>query len=114
MSERVLCICGCGNPAVILHHVVFRQELRHVAGKDLELYAKLIRDPRGMVPMAQSCHERLHSRSRPLPLEVLPDEAFEFAVAVLGAGRAYNYLRRTAVGDDPRLTALLMKEARER
>lgn len=107
MTGRVLCVCGCGNPADILHHVIARQELRRVAGKDLERYAQLIRDSRGMVPLAQSCHERHHSRSRPLLLNRLPDEAFVFAAEVLGAGRAYNYLGRVCCGEDPRLDVLL-------
>ena len=103
-----LCICGCGQPAVVEHHVVFRQALRGVAGRDQARYDELVSDPRGKVPMAQGCHERAHSRSRPLELGVLPDEVFVFAVEVLGPGRAFNYLRRTCRGDDERLTALLL------
>ena len=102
-----LCICGCGQPAAIFHHVVYQQELRRVALHDTTLKATLCGDTRGMVPMAQSCHERHHSRSRPLRLAVLPDEAFVFAAEVLGRERAYNYLSRTCTGEDARLDALL-------
>lgn len=102
-----LCICGCGNMAVVRHHVIAQQELRRVAGRDMALKDTLCGDPRGMVPMAQSCHERHHSRSRPLRLCVLPDEAFVFAAEVLGRERAYTYLSRTCVGEDARLDALL-------
>lgn len=107
-----LCICGCGQMAVALHHIVFQQELRRVAGGDEALRVRLVSDERGMVPVAQSCHERAHSRSRPLPLSALPDEVFEFAEETLGTGRAYNYLRRTLIGEDPRLDALLDGERR--
>ena len=102
-----LCICGCGQTADVFHHVVYQQELRRVAGRDKALADTLRGDPRGMVPMAQSCHERHHSRSRPLRLCVLPDEAFVFAAEVLGRERAYNFLSRVCTGEDARLTALL-------
>jgi hypothetical protein len=113
MSERVLCICGCGNPADISHHVIRRQDLRQAVKEDwiFATYEELVLDPRNMVPMAQSCHERHHSRSRPLRLSVLPDEAFEFAADVLGAGRAFNYLRRGYTGDDSRLSQLLVLDS---
>lgn len=106
----LLCIAGCGRPADVRHHIIFQQELRRVAGRDKARADTLRGDPRGMVPVCQECHERLHSRSRPLPLAVLPDEAFVFAVEVLGAGRAFNYLQRTCSGSDPRLDALLTND----
>lgn len=108
--SSIVCICGCGKSPVIWHHVIYQQELRRVAGRDDALAERLRGDERGMVPMAQSCHERHHSRSAPLPLSALPDAAYVFAVEVLGVGRAFNYLRRLYAGDDPRLTALLLRK----
>jgi len=111
MSLGVLyCVAGCGRPADVRHHVVYQQELRRVAGRDKARGDALRGDPRGMVPMCNSCHERHHSRSKPLPLSVLPDCAFVFAAEVLGSDRAFNYLGRTCVGEDPRLDALLRRE----
>jgi len=57
--------------------------------------------------MAFNCHGAHHGRSRTLSLAVLPDSAYSFAVEVLGAGAAYEYLRRRYTGDDPRLTSIL-------
>lgn len=106
------CICGCGHRAEELHHVVYQAELKRVAGRDTARADTLRCDPRDMVPMTTVCHERHHCRSKPLSLAVLPDAAFEFAVEVLGAGRAYNWLRRRYVGEDTRLDALLDDERR--
>jgi hypothetical protein len=79
-----LCVCGCGQRADVRHHVVAQQTLRRVAGRDRALADRLRGDERGMVPMSQVHHELHHSRSRPLPLAVLPDAAFVFAAEVLG------------------------------
>jgi hypothetical protein len=98
-----LCICGCGHPAVALHHVVYQQEIRRRNGDTS--------DPRSMVPVAQVCHERHHSHFRSLPLSVLPDEAFDFARDLMGAGAAFNYLGRHYSGADVRLQMLLQEAA---
>jgi len=71
--------------------------------------AELCSDRRNLVWLAFDCHESHHARSRPLPLAVLPDSVFQFAEEVLGAGAAYNYLRRRYAGEDARLDALLIE-----
>jgi hypothetical protein len=93
------CACGCGRTAVHDHHVLTRQLLRREGGDPGER--------RNLVPLAYGCHAAHHSRQRPLPLRVLPDGAFEYAAELLGAGRAYERLRRDYSGGDARLDALL-------
>lgn len=93
----------CAARAVHLHHIVTRQELRRHGGDP--------KDERGLLPLCVRHHERHHSRFAPLPLWVLPDAAFEFAVEVMGAGPAHSYLARFYDGGDPRLDALLEAEA---
>lgn len=102
MTPPLLCVCGCGVPAVHRHHVVYRQEIQREGGD--------VRDPRVLVPVAERCHARHHSQMRPLQLARLPDRVFDFARELLGAGRAYEYLRRRYAGEDPRLDALLIDE----
>jgi hypothetical protein len=90
---------GCGSCAEELHHVVYQQELRR-AGADCG-------DFRGMVPVCRECHARHHSGLRPLQLGALPSVCFSFAKEALGAGPAYEYLRRRYDGTDWRLDWLL-------
>jgi hypothetical protein len=66
-----------------------------------------VSDLRNLVDVAHDCHGAHHARARPLPLWRLPDSVFEFARELLGAGKAYEYLRRRYCGADPRLEALL-------
>jgi hypothetical protein len=109
------CVCGCGRKnGVQLHHVVYQQELRNIArGFDpdafvREMHLKALRgDRRNLVPVGPLCHAAHHNRSRPLRLSQMPDSVFEFAVEHLGAGPAYEYLRRRYAGNDARLEALL-------
>jgi hypothetical protein len=89
---------GCGEAAVQLHHVVYRQHLRRAGGDPSERV--------GMVPVCLPCHAGQHG-THPLLLVTLPDTAIDWAVATLGPGPAYNYLRRHYAGPDPRLMALL-------
>ena len=106
------CVCGCGERAVQRHHAIYVQELRRVAGpRSVEREMQLISDARNLLPIAHRCHERHHTRFGVLPLTVLPDSVFEFAVEVLGAGAAYEYLRRHYAGDDARLRALMAEAA---
>ena len=84
-----------------VHHVVYQQRVRREGGD--------LNDPRNLLLVGDDEHERHHNRSRPFPLSRLPDSAFEFAGELLGAGAAYNYLRRRYVGDDPRLANLLLE-----
>lgn len=70
-----------------------------------------LRDDRNLIGLSVRCHLNHHARARALPLAVLPDSVFEFARELLGAGLAYETLRRCYVGGDPRLDALLENEA---
>lgn len=97
--SRPRCFCGCGAPAGILHHAVYQQAVRHTAAS--------IYDPRNLVWVAHRCHERHHSRTAPFTLAMLPDAVYEFAVEALGAGPAYEWLRRRYSGEDARLEALI-------
>ena len=102
------CVCGCGRKKGLhRHHVVYQQELRRIAGTEVARAMTLAMDPRNIVLVAFRCHGQHHARREVLPLRVLPDSVFEFALEVLGAGRAFEYLRRHYAGDDPRLDALL-------
>jgi hypothetical protein len=116
------CVGGCGQRAVQLHHVVYRQELRRICREDERRSGSGMRyrplrlsevraDERNLVPVCAACHERHHRRGVPLRLHMLPDSVFEFAVELMGAGAAFEYLRRRYAGRDPRLDALLEAEA---
>jgi hypothetical protein len=105
MAGKAACVCGCGRKSRIRHHVVYRQELRRVARG--AAYRTLERDETNLVPIARVCHDAHHGRTKVLPLWRLPDSAFEFARDWLGAGPAYEYLRRRYTGADPRLDSLL-------
>lgn len=87
---------GCIKRAVDLHHVVYQQHLREGDPGDR----------RNMMALCRDCHFGHHGM-RKLPLTSLPSSAFEFAVELLGAGAAYEYLKRRYTGADPRLEALL-------
>ena len=98
----MICV-GCGAPAAQLHHVVYQQELRRAGGD--------VGDPRGMVPVCLECHTAHHARLRPLHSCVLSSASFTFALETLGAGPAYEYLRRRYAGPDWRLDWLLDRAA---
>lgn len=98
----------CGEGArLTLHHCVYQQELRRLAGSDRRKAAKLCVDYRNLIPLCPDCHAAHHQRRRPLPLVVLPDSVYAFAKDVMGLERAYEYLRRRYSGSDERLDALL-------
>lgn len=113
------CICGCGKRGRHGHHVVTQAKIREVVReRDRSVLAarrlekpppvhKLVADRRNIVPMDFDCHLAHHNASKRLPLWVLPDSAFEFAVELMDESRAYVYLRRAYRGGDPRLDALL-------
>ncbi len=72
---------GCGKAPWAMyggylraHHVVYRQHLP--AGYEW--------DPRNAMPLCDPCHERHHSRSRPIPFSALTEEHVGFAREVLG------------------------------
>lgn len=121
MTRRAIarrCICGCGARRVQFHHAVYQQQLRKVVREehrkagglgppDVIREMTLVNDSRNLVPVGPKCHAAHHGRSRVLALRMLPDSVFEFAAEVLGAGAAYEYLRRRYEGEDERLDALL-------
>ncbi len=93
----------CANPNcpqqghyLILHHIIYRQHIRR-AGGDLW-------DTRNAMTLCNSCHGRYHNAVIKLPLSILPATALTFAVELLGAGPAINYLQRHYAGTDRRLT----------
>lgn len=99
-ADTVWTCRSCGYDwGVELHHVVYQQELRKRGGNPS--------DGRNALALCRDCHAAHHNRSRPLPLEVLRDENYEYARELLGAGVAYEYLVRRYVGEDIRLAALL-------
>lgn len=115
------CICGCGRRSVNRHHCIYAQALRPLSPLGGKNYvdraersarqAELLKDPRNLVPVAWQCHQNHHAGSARFPLAVLPDSVYEFAVEVLGAGPAYEYLKAHYAGSDPRLDALLAEAA---
>jgi hypothetical protein len=84
--------------------VIYQQELERRGGDP--------DDPRNHVPVAFACHGNHHGRSRPFPLERLPDAVYEFAAELMGPA-AFDYLRRRYSGEDARLDALLREEIAE-
>jgi len=109
------CACGCGQRAANKHHIVYVQRLRELARRERdkrlrrEIEAQLVADKRNLMWLAFDCHGSHHSGARRLPLGRLPDSVFEFALEVLGAGPAHEYLRRRYSGEDARLDALLVE-----
>ena len=100
VDQRRCRVPGCedrGRPHQ--HHVTYVQEVRRHGGEML--------DPRNALTLCVRHHGRHHSRQEPVPLRVLRRENIEFAVELMGAPAAYEYLRRRYVGDDPRLEALI-------
>ena len=102
-----------------VHHAVYAQEIRSrrpkmdrghgydaVASASASQAAAL-KDKRNLLPVAFGCHMDHHNRGKPFALAVLPDSVYEFAVELMGAGAAYEYLRRRYAGEDGRLDALL-------
>lgn len=113
------CVCGCKRQrGVQFHHAIYKQEIRkrllsehkaaNIAGPpDTIRERQVLADRRNLVPVGPKCHANHHSRVKPLALTMLPDSVYEFAEELMGAGPAYEYLRRRYAGSDPRLEALL-------
>lgn len=77
------------------HHIVYRQTVLLHGGDEW--------DVRNALTLCNRCHARHHSSVRyRLPLALLPDPAFEFAVELL-RHRARAYLMARYAGPDPRL-----------
>jgi hypothetical protein len=85
------------------HHVVRAQVVRRCGGS--------VYDARNRLLICGRCHDGQTNRSQKIPLVALPDCAYEFAVELLGPGRAYNLLRREYEGNDWRLENLLAQSA---
>lgn len=98
MALNARCV-ACTGRAVQRHHVIYRQELKWRGGS--------MKDKRNLVPVCKRCHEKHHQAVERLPMRRLPDEFFEFARDLMGAGPAYEWVRRFYAGSDPRHDALL-------
>lgn len=92
----------CRRRDLLQHHVVYRQAIERAGGD--------VWDSRDSMTVCNPGHTSHHQRGKIIPLVLLPDVAYLFAAELLGAPRAYEYLRRRYGGDDPRLDALLDRE----
>jgi hypothetical protein len=101
----------CKNPGTWkwqAHHVV---QVKHI--KEYTEEPHILYDPRNALRLCNdlsgsNCHGNHHGGGdKRVPLSALRDENFEYAAELLGAGVAYEYLRRGYRGEDPRLQALL-------
>ncbi len=113
------CACGCGRKRGLQrHHAVYQQTIRRAvlaehraAGNagppPITREMALLADRRNIVMLGPKCHAAHHNRSQALPLRVLPDSVYEFAIELLGRGPAYEFLRRRYTGKDWRLDELL-------
>lgn len=112
------CACGCGQRAANRHHIVYQQKIREIVQRRTRdarergrMESGLLADKRNLAWLAFDCHQNHHNASKRLRLPKLPDSAFEFAVELLGADAAYEYLRRRYDGSDMRLEFLLERAA---
>lgn len=110
----------CEERAVQQHHCVYQQELRRRWQSEVRHWkddralvrvpwaslAELRGDGRNLIPMCLKHHASHHNRFAVLPAATLPFGVFEFAEELMGPGAAFEYLRRTYRGDDPRLDYL--------
>jgi hypothetical protein len=108
------CACGCGQRAANKHHIVYQQKLREVVRAESRdnrergrRLGQLSADPRNLMWLSFGCHQTHHGAGDGLPLAKLPDSVFRFAEELMGAGVAYEYLRRRYSGQDERLIDLL-------
>lgn len=106
MAELAPCVTGCGKASQLRHHVIYRQHLREYATPERSL-TSLFRDERNLVAVCPRCHGRHHNRQEPIQVGALPDSVFDAAEELMGADRAFMYLRRRYEGHDSRLEELL-------
>lgn len=88
---------GCDKRAQQRHHVVYAQ---HVVRESGDVW-----HPDNALILCVSSHAKTHQGR--LELTDLRDENYRFAVDLLGAPRAYEYLKRRYAGADPRLDELI-------
>lgn len=102
LFQAVCALCGKRGD-FHAHHVVDKQTLRGAGLPDDALY-----DTRNALRLCpRKCHFQFEARMVEIPLNHLLDQNIEYAVEVLGRGKAYNYLRRQYSGSDPRVEAIL-------
>lgn len=81
---------ACGKRGLLLrHHAITENHVRREGGDPWDL-----RNAIGLGYFACSCHREHHQATRRLPISVLGAEAIEFAIELLGAGRADAELER--------------------
>lgn len=96
-GERKCAACGyLGSPS--RHHIVYRRDL---VAHGIE--PTVFHDPRNLVWLCTACHQRQDSATQALALRMLPDAALQFAVEVLGADAARDYMTSHHAGKDTRL-----------
>lgn len=80
----------CEKRGLLLrHHVILEQHVRIEGGDPWALANSL-----ALGYFACSCHRRHHSACARLPISCVPAAAIAFAVQLLGAERAEDYLKR--------------------
>lgn len=99
--EDTLTCVRCGASGIERHHAIYEQ---HVVREDPEQRYNVA----NRVGLCVAHHKAHHARINVLPLAALPDSVYAFAAELLGAPRAYEYLRRRYAGGDVRLDALLV------
>jgi hypothetical protein len=103
---QLVCV-GCESPSKPwhAHHAVHEQHATDLGGHKW--------DPRNAlrlcIPRPDGCHWTHHNKRDPLKTSALTDANIEFAVELMGAGRAVDYFRRyyDDASPDPRLEALM-------
>lgn len=81
----------CGQKGQLLrHHVIREQDVRAAKGDPWALANSIWIG----VYCRERCHRRHHSHFRQIPLALVPPEAREFVIEVLGEPAADEYLRR--------------------
>jgi hypothetical protein len=95
-------VVGCGGGVAHQHHVIFRQHVEREHGDRWH--------PGNALGLCVMHHGEAHGLRR-LDVSNLRDENYAFAAELFGVQRAYLYLCRYYVGDDPRLNTLMAEEA---
>lgn len=102
-DQRVCAVCGRAD-SFDAHHVIEASYLKreghvvYVKANALRLCDRFAKN---------NCHGKHTLGGRRVRMKELTDENIEYAFALLGPGKAENYLRRHYRGDDPRLDQLV-------